>query len=377
MIGGGIGSFIGGIHRIAANLDGHIDLVCGAFSSDAEKCKATGEALYLPAERCYDSYEKMILEEKKLSVDDRMDFVSIVTPNHLHFAPAKIAMEHGFHVVLDKPMTLTLAEAKELKSIAMPTGQMLCLTHTYTGYPMIKEARYQLSKNAIGKIRKVFVRYPQGWLSTKLEDSEQKQAAWRTDPKKSGIAGSMGDIGTHAFNLVEYVTGLKVTALCANINTVVEGRQLDDDGAVLLQFNNGASGVLIATQVAAGEENNLTLQVYGDMGGMEWQHQDANSLVMKWLDRPEEKFRAGSDYLSDVAKHNCRTPAGHPEGFIEAFANIYRNFAMSLQAKKQGETATALINDYPGIEEGIRGMAFIENVIAAGNRSEKWQPFRI
>jgi len=304
-----------------------------------------------------------------------MDFVSIVTPNHLHFAPAKMAMEQGFHVLLDKPMTMTLAEAKELKDIAKTSGKRLCLTHTYTGYPMIKEAKFQIANAAIGSIRKVFVTYPQGWLSSKIEDINQKQAAWRTDPKRSGIAGCMGDIGTHAFNLIEYVTGLTVSALCANVNTVVEGRRLDDDGSVLLQFNNGATGILTATQVAAGEENNLTIQVYGELGGLEWQHQDANSLLLKWSDRPMQVYRAGSDYLSDMAKHNCRTPAGHPEGFIEAFANIYRNFAMTLLAETAGEIPDNKILDFPGVEDGIRGMAFIENVIAAGSSKDKWLNF--
>jgi len=375
MIGGGIGSFIGGIHRMAANLDGHINLVCGAFSSDADKCVATGQQLYLPKENCYASYEQMLIEEKAKPVSTRMDFVSIVTPNHLHFAPAKMAMEQGFHVLLDKPLTMTLAEAKELKDIARSTGKRLCLTHTYTGYPMIKEAKFQIANASIGSIRKVFVKYPQGWLSSKIEDSDQKQAAWRTDPKRSGIAGCMGDIGTHAFNLIEYVTGLTVSALCANVNTVVEGRRLDDDGSVLLQFNNGATGILTATQIATGEENNLTIQVYGELGGLEWQHQDANSLLLKWSDRPMQVYRAGSDYLSDMAKHNCRTPAGHPEGFIEAFANIYRNFAMTLLAETIGEIPDNKILDFPGVEDGIRGMAFIENVIAAGSSKDKWLNF--
>lgn len=375
MIGGGIGSFIGGIHRMAANLDGHINLVCGAFSSDADKCVATGQQLYLPKENCYANYEQMIIEEKAKPASTRMDFVSIVTPNHLHFAPAKMAMEQGFHVLLDKPMTMTLAEAKELKDIAKSTGKRLCLTHTYTGYPMIKEAKFQIANASIGSIRKVFVKYPQGWLSSKIEDIDHKQAVWRTDPKRSGIAGCMGDIGTHAFNLIEYVTGLTVSAFCATVNTVVEGRRLDDDGSVLLQFNNGATGVLTATQVATGEENNLTIQVYGELGGLEWQHQDANSLLLKWSDRPMQVYRAGSDYLSDMAKHNCRTPAGHPEGFIEAFANIYRNFAMTLLAETAGVIPNDKILDFPGVEDGVRGMAFIENVIAAGSSKDKWLNF--
>jgi len=267
MIGGGPGAFIGAVHRIAANMDGEIELVCGAFSSDPERSAETGKALYLSPDRVYGSYKEMIRREAALPEHQKMDFVSIVTPNHLHFQPAKLALENGFHVVLDKPMTFDLKEAKELKEIAAKSGKYFCLTHTYTGYPMVKEARQQVLSGKFGVIRKVYVEYPQGWLSTFLEGGNQKQAAWRTDPSRSGIAGSMGDIGTHAFNLAEYVSGLKTTKICAAINVVVEGRQLDDDGAVLLKYDNGASGVLIASQVAAGEENNIRIRVYGEKGG--------------------------------------------------------------------------------------------------------------
>src|SRR5688572_1528109 len=333
MIGGGPGAFIGAVHRIAANIDGEIQLVCGAFSSDPAKSKQAGELLSLSPQRIYGSYKEMFRREAELPSNERMEFVSIVTPNHVHFEPAQLAMENGFHVVLDKPMTFTLDEAKKLKTVADRTQVLFCLTHTYTGYPMVKEARQQVMSGKFGSIRKVYVEYPQGWLSNFLESSEQKQAAWRTDPSKSGIAGSMGDIGTHAFNLAEYVSGLQTTKLCADINIVVEGRKLDDDGAVLLKYNNGASGVLIATQVAAGEENNVKVRVYGEKGGIEWKQEDANTLLVKWADRPVEVWRAGTPYLSTIASRNCRTPAGHPEGYLEAFANHYRNFAMSLKAK--------------------------------------------
>ncbi len=313
--------------------------------------------------------------KRNLPENERMDFVSIVTPNHLHFEPAMLALESGFHVVLDKPMTLTLKEAKQLKEIAEKTGKMLCLTHTYTGYPMVKQAKQLIAKGALGKIRKVYVEYPQGWLSTALEGSDQKQAAWRTDPKRSGIAGAMGDIGTHAFNLAEYVSGLSVTKICADINTIVKGRKLDDDGAVLLQFKNGASGVLMATQIAAGEENNIKIRVYGEKGGIEWKQEDNNSLLVKWLDKPMEIWRAGSPYLGNFAKHNCRTPAGHPEGYLEAFANLYRNFALTLKAKMNNKKVKEEWLDFPGIEEGVRGMAFIENVVASSKSKEKWIGF--
>ena len=376
MIGGGPGAFIGAVHRIAANMDGEIELVCGAFSSDAEKSKQQGELLHLPQQRIYGSFKEMIRRESELSQTERMDFVSIVTPNHLHFEPSRLALENGFHVVLDKPMTFDLAEAKQLKDIAAKTGKYFCLTHTYTGYPMVKEAKQQVLAGKFGKTRKVYVEYPQGWLSSFLEGQDQKQAAWRTDPKRSGAAGGMGDIGTHAFNLAEYVTGLQVTQVCADINIVVEGRKLDDDGAAFLKFNNGASGVLFATQIAAGEENNIKIRVYGEKGGLEWKQEDANTLLVKWLDKPAEVWRAGTGYLNSFAKHNSRTPAGHPEGYLEAFANHYRNFALCVQAQMNGEQPRAEWLDFPGIEDGVRGMAFIETVIESGKSKEKWIDFK-
>jgi len=372
MIGGGPGAFIGAVHRIAANIDGEIELVCGAFSSDAEKSRQQGELLHLPQQRIYGSYKEMIRREGEISQTERMDFISIVTPNHLHFEPSKLALENGFHVVLDKPMTFDLAEAKQLKDVAAKSGKYFCLTHTYTGYPMVKEARQQVLSGKFGKIRKVYVEYPQGWLSSFLEGQDQKQAVWRTDPNRSGAAGGMGDIGTHAFNLAEYVTGLQVTQICADINIVVAGRKLDDDGAAFLKFNNGASGVLFATQIAAGEENNIKIRVYGEKGGMEWKQEDANTLLVKWLDKPAEVWRAGTGYLSSFAKHNTRTPAGHPEGYLEAFANHYRNFALCVKAQMNGEQPKTEWLDFPGIEDGVRGMTFIEKVIESGKSEKKW-----
>jgi predicted dehydrogenase len=288
-----------------------------------------------------------------------------------------MALQNGFHVVLDKPMTFSLKEALELRKVAATTGKRFCLTHTYTGYPMVKEARQVAASGRLGKIRKVYVEYPQGWLSRFEEGGDNKQASWRTDPGQSGIAGAMGDIGTHAFNLAEYVSGLEVTKLCADINVVVEGRQLDDDGAVLLKFNNGASGVLMATQIAAGEENNVKIRVYGEHGGVEWQQQDENTLLVKWLDRPAEIYRTGTGYVSSYAKHNSRTPAGHPEGYLEAFANLYRNIALCIKADLEGKEPQPEWLDYPGIEEGVRGMAFIEQVIASGKSEQKWIDFTI
>lgn len=374
MVGGGKDAFIGAVHRIAAFMDGQIELVCGAFSSNPEKSKESGRALFLPPERVYGSFGEMMEREAKLPKGERMDFVSIVTPNHLHFAPAKMALEHGFHVVCDKPMTFNLQEAQELKKIVERTGLILCLTHTYTGYPMIKEARQVVASGRLGKIRKVYVEYPQGWLSTYLEGSHQKQADWRTDPTRSGIAGCMGDIGTHAENMAEYVSGLKISQLCANINIVVPGRLLDDDGDVLLRFENGASGVLSASQVAAGEENNIKVRVYGEKGGLEWQQEDANTLLLKWIDKPVEIVRTGGPGLSSYATRNTRTPAGHPEGYLEAFANLYRNFSLCVRAKENGLQPEPEWLDFPGVEDGVRGMLFIEKVIESGKSDKKWVP---
>ena len=374
MIGGGQDAFIGAVHRIAAFMDGQYELVCGAFSSNAERSKASGAALGVAPARVYGSYKEMFEKEKSLPENERMQVVSIVTPNHVHFEPAKLAMENGFHVVLDKPMTFSLAEAKALREVVQKTGKLFCLTHTYTGYPMVKEARQVIASGKLGTIKKVYVEYPQGWLSQFIEGSS-KQAAWRTDPSKSGIAGAMGDIGTHAFNLAEYVSGLSVTKMCANISIMVDGRLLDDDGDVLLKFNSGASGILFATQVAAGEENNVKIRVYGDKGGLEWKQEDANTLLLKWLDRPTEILRAGNGYLSSYAKHNSRTPPGHPEGYLEAFANLYRNFALCVNAQLKKEMPQPEWQDYPDVEAGVRGMAFIENVIASGKSKEKWVDF--
>src|SRR5215831_4359464 len=321
MVGGGKNAFIGAVHRIAANMDGLIELACGALSASPENAMESGKMLFLPEDRTYLNYEDMIKQESRLPAEKRMDFVSIVTPNHVHFDPAMLALENGFHVVLDKPMTFTLEEAKELKKKAEEKNLLLCLTHTYSGYPMVKQARYMVHQGVFGKIRKVYVEYPQGWLSNLTEKSGQKQAAWRTDPKRSGKSGCMGDIGTHAAHLAEYISGLQITELCADLHIMVPGRALDDDGNVLLRFNNGANGVLMASQVAAGEENPLKIRVYGEKGGLEWAQQEPNTLIVKWLDQPTQILRPGVGYkepLSSFARHNFRTPGGHPEGYLEA-----------------------------------------------------------
>jgi predicted dehydrogenase len=377
MIGGGRDAFIGAIHRIAINMDGQVEIVAGSLSVNPEIATASGHDIFLNEERIYTDYKTMLEKEAAMPKDKRIDFVSIVTPNFVHFDPAIMALEKGFHVAIEKPMTFTLDEAKKLKTKVEQTGLILLLTHTYTGYPMIKQAKQMVKSGMFGKIRKVYVEYPQGWLSTFLEGSNNKQAAWRTDPKRSGIAGAMGDIGTHAFNMAEYVTGAKVIKLCADLNVVVEGRMLDDDGGVFLKFDNGASGVLMATQIAAGEENCIKIRVYGEKGGLEWKQEDANTLLIKWLDKPAEIYRAGTGYVSSYASHNARTPAGHPEGYLEAFANLYRNFILTVRAKMNGEKPKDEWLDFPGTEEGVRGMAFIENVVRSGKSNEKWTDFTV
>ena len=372
MIGGGIGAFIGEVHRIAARMDGHIELVCGAFSSSAERSKESGKMLYLPEDRSYSSYEEMIKTESQLPENIRMDFVSIVTPNHLHFAPAKMALEHGFHVVCDKPMCFSLNEAKELETIVSKSNLIFALTHNYTAYPMVKQAKFLIGENRIGNIRKIAVEYPQGWLSTALENEDQKQASWRTDPSKSGVAGAIGDIGTHAANLVEYVSGLRMVKVSADINTVVKGRRLDDDSNVLIKYDNGASGILIVSQISAGEENNLRMKIYGEKGSLEWAQMEPNSLILRWLDKPMQVIRTGVGDLCLSAQKHTRLPAGHPEGYLEAFGNIYRNVAKCIQAQIKNEEVESVYKDFPGIEDGVRGMQFIETIIRAGKSSDKW-----
>lgn len=372
MVGGGRGAFIGNVHRMAAALDGQIELVCGAFSSNPEKSKLSGKDLHIDPSRVYATYEEMITKEKALPDNVRMDLVSIVTPNHVHFGPAKMALEHGFNVICDKPLSFDLEEAYQLRDIANHTDKIFALTHNYTGYPMVKQAKHMVSTGEIGTIRKVVVEYPQGWLSTLLESTDQKQAAWRTDPTKSGIAGAMGDIGTHAENLAEYITGLKIKSICADISIMVEGRLLDDDGSVLLRYDNGAKGILFASQIAAGEENNLNIRIYGENGGLEWKQMEPNTLIVKHQDKPNEIYRTGKGDLCASANAHTRIPAGHPEGYLEAFANIYRNVAYTIQAKLNGTDVDPIYNDFPGIDDGVRGMEFIYKVIESGKSNAKW-----
>jgi predicted dehydrogenase len=375
MVGGGEGAFIGAVHRMAAVLDGEIELVCGAFSSDARRSGRSGAALYLPGDRVYGDYRDMMLAEAALPETERMQFVAIVTPNHLHFPVAEAALRAGFHVLSDKPATLNLQEALALRDILRETGLLYALSHTYTGYPLVKEARDRVAAGALGEIRRVIVEYSQGWLAGRLEAEGNKQAAWRLDPAQAGVSSCMGDIGVHAANLAETISGLKISEICADLTTFVDGRELDDDGAVLLRFDNGARGVLLASQVSVGEENALGIRVYGDKGSLEWRQQEPNTLWLKWADRPTEILRTGGACLGESATANTRLPMGHPEGYIEAFANLYLAFAGQIRAREAGTRENPRSADCPGIEDAIRGMAFIELAVAASASDIKWHPF--
>ena len=372
MVGGGLGSFIGAIHRNAALLDNCIDLVCGSFSSDFQNSLETGETLFLEKNRVYKTYDEMISKESAKSEDQRIDIVSIVTPNHLHYDPAIKALDNGFPVIIDKPLTFDTNQAKKLVEKVNQTKLPFAVTHTYTGYPMVKEAKNIIESGKLGKIRKVAVEYPQGWLTTNLENTDNKQASWRTDPSKSGKAGSMGDIGTHAANMVEYITGKKIIKLFAKVNIVVEGRLLEDDGNVLISLEDNIEGNLMTSQIATGEENDLKVRVWGELGGIEWKHSTPNTLIHKLNGKPNQILRAGVDnsYLSKFALSHCRTPSGHPEGFIEAFANIYRNFSYAVNNYKNSIEHDP-IYDFPTVEHGYRGMKFIDAVIES-SKSSKW-----
>jgi len=372
LIGGGPGSFIGRIHHIAAELDGEAELVCGAFSSSPARSREAGDAYHLPSSRVYDSYAQMIAAEKALPADTRMDFAAIVTPNHVHYEPARLCLENGFHVVVDKPMCFSLDEARQLKDLVARTQRLLAVTYTYSGYPLVKQVRALIASGRIGTVRKIYVEYPQGWLSTDLERGGQKQASWRTDPARSGAGGAIGDIGTHAAHLAEYVSGLRITAIDAELSTFVPGRRLDDDSAMLLRFENGASGVLFATQVAAGEENNIRIRVYGEKGGLEWQQADANSLILRLLDAPMQVLRTGWSYLDPITAANSRTPPGHPEGYLEAFANIYAAFYKAVRDYERDPAIDYRNYDFPNVDDGLHGMAFVETVVRSAQSDKKW-----
>lgn len=375
MVGGGSDAFIGAIHRRAAFMDNQIELVCGCFSIDPEISKSSGLSYFLPEDRIYSTYQEMFEHEMTLPEDERMDFVTIVTPNRWHFEPAMMALERGFHVVVDKPMTFSLEEAKQLQKKVEETGLVLALTHVYSAYPAVKEAKARIARGDLGTLRRVYVEYLQGWLSDRIELQGGNNAGWRTDPKRSGKAGCIGDIGTHAWHLSEYITGLKVQEVCADLNAFVPGRPIDDDGAAFLRYENGVIGTLTASQIAAGEENNIRIRIYGDKGALEWQQQEPNTLYAKWTNKPTEVIRMGNNgFISDTAKMCTRTPGGHPEGFIEAFANIYNNFAHTVMSIKKGEKPSEEYLDFPTVYDGVRGMQFIETMVEAGyNENVKWQ----
>ncbi len=376
MVGGGPSAFIGEIHRMAARLDNKIELICGAFSSNPEKSVEFGLTLGLNPDRCYPDYETMIEKERDLPQNERMDFLAIVTPNNVHFEPARLALKNGFHVLSDKPATLKSDETKELVNLVNETNLIYGLTHNYTGYPMVKEAKWMVKQGKLGDIRKVVAEYPQGWLSTKLEDCEHKQASWRTDPARAGLGGSLTDIGTHAENLAEYITGLKISELCADVSSLVEGRLLDDDTNVLVRFENGARGIIYCSQISLGEENAMAIRIYGTKASLEWHQMEPNTLTVKFLDKPMQLLRTGQGYLSKKALDAGRIPPGHPEGFIEGFANIYKEFARAVSDFKSEKYQGHEQYDFPNVNDALRGMQFIETVIESSKSEKKWITFQ-
>lgn len=380
MVGGGPGAFIGEVHRKASRMDGGIELTAGAFDINPRKSKQMGRELCLDPKRVYGTYKEMIERELKLPAEKRIDFVSITTPNNWHFPIARDFLNAGFHVMCEKPMTFNVKEAKELQKIVRHSRKVFGLMHNYTGYPMVKLARDMVRGGDLGKVRKIVVQYPQGWLSTALEKTGNMQASWRTDPKQSGGAGCIGDIGTHAENLSEYITGLKITHICADLTTFVKGRKLDDDGNCLLRFNNGARGILHASQVSIGEENNLAIWIYGEEKSLDWHQEEPNYLYVKEANGPLQVWRRGNAYVgarSPAAARGTRLPFGHPEAFLEAFANIYRNFADTLRARLDRTKPDELALDFPDVDDGVRGMLFIETVVASSKSGRKWTKMRI
>lgn len=372
MVGGGEGAFIGAVHRMAAALDGEYDLVCGAFSSEAERSRRSGAALGLDSMRSYPSLEAMLESERALPADDRMEVLAIVTPNHLHAPAAIAALDAGFHVISDKPMARDLAEAQAIAEAVERSGLLYGLTFTYSGYPLVEEARIRVARGDLGAIRLVQVEYSQGWLSQPLDKEGNKQAEWRTDPARAGLGGCLGDIGTHAYHLAEHVSGLAVEELSADLTTHVPGRRLDDDVAALLRLQGDTRGVLKASQIAAGDENGLRLRIHGEYGGLDWSQMEPNTLTLRWLDRPTEIVRAGGPGLAPSTIALLRTPAGHPEGYVEAFANLYRNFARAVREERSVSSCLGEDTWFPSVQDGLRTMAFVEAMLENSNGSQKW-----
>ena len=372
MVGGGRGAFIGAVHRLAANLDGKIEFVAGAFSSDPKKSKLSGKDFFLNPSRVYGSYQEMAKKESELPVGERIDFVSIVVQNHLHHAVAKHFLEAGFNVICDKPLAYDLKEARDLRRIVKKSGKVFALTHNYTGYPMVKEARDFARKGKLGRILKVVTEYPQGYAVGDIENkNDGKIASWRTDPKIAGISNCIGDIGTHADNLGAYITGLEIEEMCAELTAFIPGRTLDDDGNILIRYKGGAKGLLYASQISNGDENNLNIRIYGTKASLEWHQEDPNELIIKYHDKPRQILRRGNGYVCNAAETNTRTPFGHPEGFIEAFANVYLAAAKSIAAEVAGKKLPKN-PDFPTVEDGIRGMAFIATAVKSSNSKSKW-----
>ena len=375
MVGGGPGAFIGAVHRMAAALDGEFDLVAGAFASQPERSREHGDALGLDARRVYGTFREMAEAEAALGPDRRIDAVSVVTPNHLHRPVAAAFLEAGIHVICDKPMTTTVADARDVCRTVERTGLTFALTHNYTGYPMVKEARHLVRSGRLGAVRKVVAEYPQGWLGTRLEATGHKQAAWRQDPAQAGPSSAVGDIGSHLENLARYVTGLEIEAVFADLASLVPGRAMEDDAGILVRFAGGARGVYYASQVSTGEENGLTLRVYGDQAGLAWRQEDPNGLDLLFPDAPRQRLNRGSAWLGAAAGRATRLPPGHPEGFIEAFANIYRCAGRVIGAGIAGVQADPLDRDFPDHEDGLRGVRFIEGVLEAAGRG-RWTEFQ-
>jgi predicted dehydrogenase len=370
MVGGGIGSFIGPVHRMSATLDGQAEFVCGAFSADPQKSKKSGEEIYLDPARVYGNYKEMAAKEAVYPADKRIDFVSVVTPNVSHFDISKTFLEAGFNVICDKPMTFSLAEAKKLKAIVNKSGKTFALTHTYTGYPMVKQARYMVRQGMLGKINKVVVEYPQGWLSNLLEGGNTSLNIWRMDPEKAGCSCCIGDIGTHAENLVRYVTGLEIESLCADLSHFIPGNSLDDDGNILVHYKGGARGIIHASQISTGEENGLNIRIYGSKLGLYWNQENPNYLVTKSAEGFTTTYSKGNPILCQEAQNASRLPFGHPEGYIEAMANVYLEAYKSIRAGRKADKAAAF--DFPTVDDGIIGMAFIETAVASARAGSNW-----
>lgn len=372
MVGGGSGAFIGAVHRRAAIMDGEVEFVAGALSSTPERALASGRELGLTDERNYASWERMLDDELSLPETERVDFVSIVTPNHMHHPVARAFAEAGFNVVLDKPMVHTSQEAEDLMRVVESNGVVFAVTYTYTGYPMVKQARHMVREGLLGEVRKVIAEYNQGWLASQLEESGAKQAEWRTDPARSGIAGAVGDIGSHAENLVSTITGLEVAEICADLTTFVPGRRLDDDGNLLIRYEGGAKGIMMASQISAGAENDLRVRIYGTEGGLEWRQEEPEYLYHTPAEEPERVLKRGNDYLCEEAKKASRLPPGHPEGFIEAFANVYMSVAATIRARQEQVEPGGLPRCFPTVYDGARGVHFIEKTVESSQSDRKW-----